>query len=114
MKSKIHLFTVENAKIIKSKRFGRYGLLLHLSYKRQEKLYLIHTFWFGNYKDFNEDLLNKSTLIWDLTLTKFEKMGFPEKAYENPNILIGKTFFGVLGVNDYGVYLDKICSSLEE
>lgn len=91
--------TIEHAKLTRSKHFGRYGIQFLLSINHDLDTTIMHTQWLGNYKDFNSDDPNKSTILW-LKAKDFLTSIKTDKTYlDNMNSFVGITFIAIIGSN---------------
>lgn len=93
--------TILNATITQSAS-KRYGLKLYLQTSNKEHSFP-HIVWFGNYRDFDHDEIEKNQFMWQMVTDFLELLGKTKNDLTNLPSFDGVTFLA-----DLDVYKDEI------
>lgn len=92
---------ITKAKETKSNNTGRYGCMLIIEIDGEDAAdNILHTLWYGNYKDFQGDDEDKNNMMWRMVKDFLRALGLdPEQETEESDIE-GLEFTADVGFND--------------
>lgn len=92
---------ITKVKETKSQRTGRYGCMLLIEIDGEDNAStIIHTLWYGNYKDYQKDDDDKNNTMWRMVKDFLRALGLDPEQETDESDLVGLEFTAEVGYND--------------